>query len=342
MKTQTQSWTQTWWRCGWCLTALLLAACTPSFENPTTVIDLRLLAVSAEPPEVLIDVQALMATGSLPEPLPAISLSPLVVDPRGAGRPVAFRVEACVNDPNVAVMGGEQRPGRVGDSVSDEPCVGGVLVAAGTAQPSDAAGVVPFAVTFQPTLELLARAVQADPLGIELGLPILLTFTISAGDESVVAVKRVIFTPRLAPDHKPNANPVVRSFTYRGSREELRQPLDPAAPPLLPPRAELRLGFEPALAESYPARNFSLAQRRFYTEQVPGETLRYAFFATRGRFSPGNVNNDPSPLRNNPTMENETTYHAPDAGGPGLVDVFVVVRDERGGSSFTRTRLGLE
>jgi hypothetical protein len=324
-----------------CIPALLLA-CTPSFENPTTVVDLRLLAVQAEPPEVLIDLDALMATGALAQPLPPVTLTPLVIDPRGGGRPVEYRVDACVNDPNGDIIAGEQRPGRVGDSVSDSPCGPGAdLVAAGVAQPAED-GVVPFTVTFQPTLALLIRAGMADPLGVQLGLPILLTFTVRAGGESVVAVKRVIFSPRLGPEHKPNANPVVSAFTYRYSREGVRQPLDPYVPPFVPFHGELRLGFAPANAESYPARNFSLSERRFYTEQVPSETLRYNFYATRGHFAPGSVNNDPSPLRNNPTMENETTYRAPDAGPTGTVEVFVVVRDERAGASFTRTRLNVQ
>jgi hypothetical protein len=324
-----------------CCSLVVLATCTPSFENSSTVIDLRLLAVQAEPPEVLIDVEALMASGMLPEALPPITLTPLVVDPRGAGRPVTYRVEACANDPNIAVMGGEQRAGRVGDSVSDSPCAAGAtLIAEGTALPAGD-GTVPFTVTFTPTVPFLFAAGMADPLGIELGLPIVLTFTLQAGNESVVAVKRVIFSRRLTPTHKPNANPVVRAFTYRYSREDTRRPLDPAMPPLVPLRSELRFGFEPAVAEAYPARNFSLRDRRFFTEDVPGETLRYAFYTTRGRFSPGNLNNDPSPLRNNPTMENETTYHAPD-NEVGEADVFVVVRDERGGSSFARSKLRVE
>jgi len=48
-----------------CLLALAgTAACTPSFDNATTVSDLRLLGVQADPPEVLIDLEAVMATGS--------------------------------------------------------------------------------------------------------------------------------------------------------------------------------------------------------------------------------------------------------------------------------------
>jgi len=324
-----------------------VAACTPSFENATTISDLRLLGVQADPPEVLIDLEALMATGTLPEPLPTITLAPLVLDPRGAGRPVLFRVEACANQADQSVQGGNnlnQRGGRVGDTVADSPCPTGALLLAETSVAPTGDGPVPFQTSFAPTLPFLIDAARADPLGIELGLPITLTFTISAGDEQVVGYKRVLFSRRLTPQQVPNQNPVVTKFFWRARREDPRQPIDAQGPPHLVLRERLRVGVEPALAEAYPARSYSTSQRSFYTEQIPEETLRYNFYATRGVFAPGTVSNDPSPLRTNPTTDLETTYEAPnDPPSHGTdVDVFMVVRDERGGTSFARTKLRID
>jgi hypothetical protein len=322
------------------------AACTPSFDNATTVSDLRLLGVQADPPEVLIDLEAVMATGALPEPLPTITLTPLVVDPHGAGRPVLLHVEACSNQADQAVQGNafNQRGGRVGDTVADSPCPAGSLVLADASVPAASDGVVPFSTSFTPTLPFLIEAARADPLGIELGLPITLTFVISAGDEKVVGYKRLLFSRRLSPEQVPNQNPVVTRFFWRSRREDARQPLDPLNPPALVLRERLRVGVEPAVAEAYPARSYSASQRVFTTEQIPEETLRYNFYATRGVFSPGTVSNDPSPLRTNPTTDLETTYEAP--GNPESrgndVDVFMVVRDERGGTSFARSKLHVQ
>ncbi|HEY0714959.1 MAG TPA: hypothetical protein VGF45_19925 [Polyangia bacterium] len=333
----------TYFACAVALSAAL--ACTPEFENPTTIVDLRLLAVRAEPSEVLIDLEAAMAAGALTEPLPEITLMPLIVDPNGGGRPVEYRVQTCVVQPNEEARGGTQRPGRLGDTIGDAPCDPGAgIIAEGTALPI-AGGVVPLVVSFQPTLALLIEAARIDPLGVELGLPITVTFTLRAGGESVTAFKRIIFSRRLSPMQIPNQSPVIGSFKLRTNRNMTAARFDPdVAPPVVRAGRTLLLSIEPAVAESYPARNFSLAEKRFYTEQVPRETLRYSFYATRGRFSPGFVSNEPSPLRMNQPINHEVVYEPPvDAGErPGLVDVYVVARDERGGSSFARTRLAVE
>jgi hypothetical protein len=324
------------------------AACTPKFENATNILDLRLLGIQADPPEVLIDLEAVMTTGVLPEPLPTITMVPLVLDPKGAGRPISFRVEACANQPNLAIQGGNPvmpRPGMEGDAVADSPCSGaGSLLLSEMDVVPTADGVVPFSTSFTPTLPFLIEAARADPFGIELGLPLTVTFTVSAGDEKVVAYKRILFSRRLGPTHTPNQNPVVTTFFYRPKREDPRQTLDPFNPPVVALRDKLRIGVAPALAEAYPARSYSPSQRMFYTQQIPEETLRYNFYATRGVFGPGTVSNDPSPLRTNPTTDLETTYEAPDdpTAQGALVDVHVVVRDERGGTSFARTKLRLQ
>jgi hypothetical protein len=324
-----------------------LCACTPKFDNATTISDLRLIGVQAEPPEVLIDLAALMATGTLPEPLPTITLSPLVLDPKGGGRPVAIRVEACANQPDQAVKGGNnlaQRGGRVGDTVADSPCPEGSPLLADAMVPPAPDGTVPFQTSFTPTLPFLIEAARADPLGIELGLPITITFVVSAGDERVVGYKRMLFSRRLTPEQVPNQNPVVTRFFWRARREDPRQLIDPLNPPGILLRDRVRIAVDPALAESYPARSYSTSSFTFYTEQIPEETLRYNFYATAGVFAPGTVSNDPSPLRTNPSTDLETTYEAP--VDPALrgsdVDVFMVVRDERGGTSFARSKLHIE
>ena len=108
--------------------------------------------------------------------------------------------------------------------------------------------------------------------------------------------------------------------------------------------AKLRLAPSKAEAEPYRARAFSRDQRRFVIEEMPEETLRYTFYATKGRFSPGGINTNPSPLLSDPVIEIESTYEAPEElkpeDGPEVY-IFVVVRDERGGASFARARFSL-
>ncbi len=322
----------------------LAGACTPEFEDSTLVKDLRLLAIQAEPPEILIDLPAVTDNPALLAQLPSVQITPLVIDPRGGGRPVAFRVQACGNRPEDGDRGADNGPGRVNDTISQAPCPEGALaIAEGEVVPGED-GSAPIAVTFQPRPELLIQAVMADPLSLELGLPITLSFTFRAGAEQVVAVKRVLFSPRLAPGQLPNRNPRIPHLSVRAGRGEPLTQLEAAAPPSVAAGASLQVVPAPGEAEPYLARAFSRDERRFVVEEIPAETLRYSFYATSGGFSPGGLSTFPSPLRNAPVVEIESTYAAPAELPPGErrpAYLFVVVRDERGGSSFIRGHLRL-
>lgn len=329
-----------------CLGMLVLAGgCTPEFENSTTIKDLRLIAIVAEPPEILIDLESVAENPALLADLPPVLLTPLVIDPRGGGREVTYQVQACGNRPDVMPRGSENGPGRVVDSIAQAPCPEGATpVAEGAVVPlSD--GTAPISVTFRPTPELLIQAASDDPISVQLGLPITLSFTLRAGDEQVVAIKRVLFTPRLDAEQRPNRNPQISHLTVRPAGEEAFFKLDPAAPPTVALGGRLRLAPAPGEAEPYRARAFSRTERRFVVEEVPEETLRYSFYATKGIFSPGGISTLPSYLVNDPVVEIESTYEAPVGlaadEGPE-VNVFVVVKDERGGSSFIRSRLTLQ
>jgi hypothetical protein len=316
-------------------------ACTPDFDDSTTIKDLRVIAIQAEPPEILIDLPAVMENPALLAMLPPVRISPLVVDPRGGGRPVEFRVQACGNRPDTGDRQSQAGPGQVNDTISQAPCPDGALpVAEGSVVPVED-GTAPLALIFQPTPELLIQAAMGDPLSLELGLPITLSFTFRAGDEQVVAIKRVLFSPTLRPDQVPNRNPQITHLSTRATREEPPTPIDPAAPPTLAPGAKLRILPAPAEAEPYLARAFSRSERRFVTEEIAQETLRYSFYATQGSFSPGGRSTFPSPLRDDPINVIESTYGAPAtvADGNHEVYLFVVVRDERGGSSYIRSRV---
>ena len=336
--------------------ALAAAACTPEFANPTTISDLRLLVITAEPPEVLVDLPALAAQAAadpaaVEQMLPQFGVTAVVMDPAGAGRAIDYQARVCGNDPLEGSRDPSGRMGRVATTVAQAPCpLGSPLVAGGSVIPAaDGSALLP--ASFRPTVALLTEAVRADPLSIELGLPLKLSFVVRAGDEEVVAVKRVLLSPRLSPTQKPNANPRLQSLLWRLERDQPTAELDETTPLPVARGARIRLlpSYEPGEAEPYEARAFSTSQRRFITESVPAETLRFAFFATRGTFSPGNTNTEPSPLRTDGKADLETVYEAPRqiAGDPQdasarLVHIFVIMRDERAGASVRRARLLLE
>jgi hypothetical protein len=351
------------------LMALLLVGCTPDFPDPTTVQDLRLLDVSADISEVLVDVGPLAALDQLPDqatlaPLlvqaaatlpasfPPITLQPLVVDPHGQGRPVHFRVVTCVNlaggqsGEGMGLGMGMGGAGRIRDTVDRDPCPeGSPLLGEGDGTPGPD-GVVPFPVQLTVTREVLLAAITADPLGVVFGLPLTIQFTVSAGEESVIARKRVVFTPRLAPDQTPNRNPTLPGLLLRRTTDDPGTPFnlaDPAAAPLEVPLAT-DVSFDPARGETetYSAKVLDRGTTHLSLERST-EALRYSFFATAGDFGPATTTTDPPTIRTPGPHPLATTYHAPDklpAGGD-LVRVWIVVRDERAGSSWSQVVIRL-
>jgi hypothetical protein len=177
----------------------------------------------------------------------------------------------------------------------------------------------------------------------------------------------------LDPAQRPNQNPVIFELHARDGADAGAGPLEPGPPRRIraigdasrsaiaehrrPARAapasarrEVRLGgrliIAPvgAEAETYAAMTYDREAGRLVL--LPGikETLRFAFFASRGSFSPAQVNTEPDVLRTNPKVVMESTYEAPKTLPPGAdrdVDIWVVVRDERAGQSFAHARVRL-
>jgi hypothetical protein len=355
------------------LLVALLGSCTPDFDDPTTVKDLRLLAIVADTPEIVVDLPALSLDGvtrpadlaallagagaTLPTTFPPITLRALVLDPRGGGRPVHFTAVTCGN---LATSAGPVRgpglvmgAGRIRDTIDRDPCpADSPVLAVEDARPTaeTPGGAVPFAVTLVVTGAELTLDLTGDPLGLIYGMPITVQITASAdgdtGHEEVVARKRALFVPRLLPQQTPNRNPVVTGLTLRlseddpGVRLNLDDPL--AQPPSVPLGARVWLEPDRGESELYPT---MVSDRRTgaLTLTFATEALRYAFFASAGTFSPASTNTEPPVLRNPPRRPLATRYQAPavlPADGD-LVHVWVVNRDERGGSSFVRVALRL-
>ena len=62
-------------------------ACT-NFQNPTTVVDLRMLAVEVDPSEIILDADLSDPTMPTAGNNPSVKVTPLIADPRGGGRAV--------------------------------------------------------------------------------------------------------------------------------------------------------------------------------------------------------------------------------------------------------------
>lgn len=336
------------------LVLLALVGCTPSFQDESTVVDLRVLAMVADPPEILIDIgdprdlltdptRLAEALNAVPDALPPVNLRPLVVDPAGEGRPVWWELRACGRSGGQRERGRNEGPGMARDAIGSGPCpADALLVSSGEAAPATGSVEVPIEATLTITRDFLLQAVSADPTGVVLGLPINVQLTVRAGDEQVITTKRVVVGPQID-DQPPNANPRMTRVSFRAADDQPFTSIDPARTATMPLEVPLdgELALSPDQEPLEPYRAWAVSRRdgSLYIDEVGKETVRYNFYSTRGRFGPDDLDTQPSPLLTNTPERLITRYHAPrtlSEGDDGRVHAWVVVRDERGGSSVAR------
>jgi len=348
-----------------------LAGCG-TFDDPSTVKDLRVLAVAAEPSEIILDVNdpGDAATVSIPP----IVLAPLIVDP--AGRPVTVTVSACANDPTAPTS-----PSAVSDPTGYP--AGGIRNTVGSALCDGAPTQVPLAtdvdLTSSPSIGVtldpawVAAAFVRDVFpgadgvlhgGFDLGMPVVFELTATAGADSVKAVKRAIFwTHAVRADQRANTTPVIPGVRAYARRDETTaeplpdavQALEAGTPADVTPDG---LWIDPVAASdpttTAPAESYVTATLDRVTGQVGAidvkETLTYSFYASAGTFSPLQTRSEPPPgVVPRGRLHIESKYHPPKsmtsqspgaaATEPLAVTIWIVVRDERGGASWVTRSL---
>jgi hypothetical protein len=348
---------------------VLVGACTPDFDDVTTIKDLRVLGVAADTPELLFDggpmsmaptlcvdlptLQALDAELGmhLPQSFPTVTLRPMVADPAGMGRAVHFRAVACVSpagtlNPEMMGMG----PGGVRSTIGRGECPADApVIGEGDATPAAGSVLAPIEIQLAPTAPLVVGAFLADPLGAVYGLPLTVEITVSAGGEQAITRKRILIAARLTADQMPNQNPVITQLNFRHTEDDALAPFDLQNPRGNPPQVHLggKLRIEPVAGtkEMYPTR---VGDRTGGCTSIQPETeaLRYAFYATAGTFSPDATNTEPPIFRSpGPDLHRlESVYQAPKELLPGqsdIVRVWIVNRDERAGASIVEVALQL-
>lgn len=337
--------------------------CT-SFADPSTVTDLRVLAVRSEPSEIILNASTLADVSAAA--IPDIVLEPLVADPAGAGRPLAITVTACANDPGAAA------PPNNGDDPTGFPA-GGARTTVGSALCDGAATELPIATDVDPnggppivarlpaawvadafTRDVFVGADRRPHGGFDLGMPVVFQVTVRAGAETVKALKRVTFWLQpLRDDQLPNQAPLISAVSAYARRDEASaEPLPDAVVPLeagtpldLPEGdAALWIDPAPAQAEPYVTAVIDRLTGEALPHDVPRETVRYTFHATAGTFDPFETSSEPPPgVMVSTRVHIESKYQPPPlsarpSGAPLEVTIWIVARDERGGASWvTRT-----
>jgi hypothetical protein len=296
-----------------------LAACH-SFQDPNVVVDLRVLAISAEPPDQRIDVD-------LTQPIDPIALlaqlvptrvCALVADP--PARRLAWRITMCAPTSDE----------RCDDT---DPLIGeGVLEDPETAEPAPAlcATVPPDA----RVLAILAPAARDDVLHGLGGLDYQLTLRIGGEtadrDLDLFAGKTLRVTPHLPAARTANSNPRLdRIDAAVADAAPVPLPLGRCGdftPLTVPAGTKIRM----TPVEAAGAREVYVVPTLDGTTQTFTETLRYQWIASDGGFSrgtsggPHDVSGNPAPL-----FSDFTAPAKADIKAPTDISIWLIQRDER-------------
>lgn len=277
----------------------LLCACNAGFEDPEIVVDLRVLAIEIEPAEVVVDFDPQNPTNVT---FPTVAFRALAIDPAGGRH--GFRFTACPQQDNR----------RCDSDVSPHLILGEGVVEAGKEE---------ITANLDMTLELIEGAIREDPFRGFGGVPVNVELRIVREGEgeaqALYAAKQMIYAPRVPASRTPNQNPRMTGLVLQGT------PFGDC--PMIAPRTEVRIDPVDAdgVRETYVVPTLDGGERTFT------ENLRYAWFATRGSFSSGNTGGPTDAFGNQPPRF--TKWTSPDV--PGNVRLWVVQRDERGGTFWT-------
>jgi hypothetical protein len=346
--------------------ALASAGCG-NLDNVTTVKDLRVLAVKTEPAGFLVDLDN---PGGATEDALRATITALVVDPIGAAQELSVSAMGCPDyiDTITSATGKGSKicPQPVVsmatcDSIPSALATVGIAPPAAPVTPDDPAmieyapavsfGLEPCQVGlfFSPTMTGVAAVDQSVAYNRDFGLPAVVNLTFGLGAESAVAIKRVVYWPRLAPDEQPNQNPELDDLLFFHQRDATTgQPVDPwtDAAPTVSQAAGDRLyvqpSYPPGAAESYLLRVKNDNTGMIETRMVSQELLTFQFYATAGTFAPAQTQSQLSPVFTSPDglPHTDSLYNPPkpaDIPAAGeTVTIWVVTRDERAGTSWMK------
>ena len=354
----------------WCwlwsvaLTCVAAGGCG-NLDDVTTVKDLRVLAIQAEPPGFLVDVTD---PGAGSDADWQATLTALVVDPTGLNQTVQVTTALGCPDYLDTITAATGTATRVcSPTLVDlpDPTLQAALAstplvpASGQTVAATPDGSFTFLPTFQYGLTTTQLALlfaspttgdaQVDAVltnNRTFGLDAITSFTFTRGDQIAQAVKRVVYWPKLDPavypSQVPNQNPNISDVGFFKIRNSATgDPEDPYAtgevPELSLSRAD-KLYVLPAAAtaETYTFYEKDLQQGGAIVATTAQELLRYDFFATAGTFSPAERQSKPSALITTPDgqVHLDSQYEPPggkDLPADGNVTIWIVVHDERAG-----------
>ena len=303
--------------------ALALAGCT-SFEDPDVVVDLRVLAISADLPEQIVDVdlQHPQQPAELLQQLVPTEVCALVADP-GKDRGLHYEISICPYTRNgrcdsaaTAVVGS----GEIADPDT------------GVQQPPMCATIAPNANLLGVLLEVLNDDALAGLGGIDYLAELRVGGVGGDPDLDLYAAKTLRVAPRIPAERMANHNPTIDGIMIDDATPlPLGRCPAQAAPLEVAPGTKLRFTpLETAGArEDYVVPTLSGASRMFT------ESLTYQWISGAGSFSAGSTGG-PRDVAGNPAplFTDWTAPKAKDVSGPTDVPLWIIQRDERLGVTW--------
>jgi hypothetical protein len=309
----------------WIIAALALGACG-SFEDPQIILDLRFVAITAEPPEQVfpLDLQ------NPPDSIDDLEITDFTVCVRVADPAVERRLEyvmrVCGRTDSRRCDNPERPSFEVGRGTIDDPETASEPQLACATVPADAG----FLVVLQDALEL-------DPLagfsGVDVQVDVEIT-PADGGEASIFGSKRVRFAAKIPEERIANTNPTVSSIDIVVENGDpvplpLGRCADQDEPVRIAGGEQLRLiPVEPeGVREPYVVPTLDGGVRSFV------ETLRYGWFATDGSWTRGETGGERDPSGTFPPLD--TKWNAPDdLDEPTEVSMWMLQHDERLGLAW--------
>jgi hypothetical protein len=308
----------------WILVLAAAAGCVDIPDDPTTVHDLRVLGIAMDPPELMAPVcPTLSGSGiSIPQEDLAtytgqVTLTALLVDPAGNGRPISFELFAC-------------------SSLGDRTCEKEeetILVTSG----QTTAGVFTF--TFAPGTillpngkPLLAQVLENDTVYHGLGgIRVPLVLHVGAQGEEIFAQKIMLYSCQFFADQRANVAPVLPGLQLNGDN----WPADPGSLSLSG-RGPFRILPDDVtgLEETYVVPSIPDLQGTISRIDLV-ESWKLSWYTDYGTFSTGTTGG--TDLTGRKSRHNNE-WRLPATPEERDVTYWVVVRDGRGGLTWSTWR----
>lgn len=289
---------------------LLCSACLEDQDVPSSVKDLRVLAIQMDPPELYFptcstDPAVLASTLARP-----VRFNALIPDPAGDGRELEYVLAACSsqNDDTCEEDRVELKRGVTRGGVLDL-----------TLFPGPGAAILP------DGTPLIQRVLEEDTYRGLGGVRLPLVLEVRGGDERIFASKLMVYDCAFFPEMKPNVQPVLPEPLLVGEPWGADVPRELSGPGPF----QLEAPDFSALEESYVVRSFEL-------KPVPlVESWQLSWHTTLGAIAPNETGGaDPGGGEGRHRVE----WQPPRDAQAQEVRFWVVVRDGRGGTSWiTRT-----